>query len=535
MHEKLGEEGRRVPQEDACSKAQEVLRLLEDCDECQKTGDFQTVEGKKLTYGLNDDNSENKSRLNGGDNREEKLTWCQTPENSRNGTHRSTEDENGTKSTKNKQWTNKVDGVSRIAKGNVETDEQCQPLESNVRNFFSNLLKFSLKRFYNGEDGECGEGENEDEQQQEQEDDAHSEEVVDAMGNLQAGESKKSKDGTGKSPAKRKGGFLSKKSPGKDAKVLVRPDGPAKDNKSVKSEEFLKICEQDVQDVVEEKKEKVVSPEGIVGAEDPTVTGPNGNVNSVKPDQAVGTGASSDAFISTDSWRQVQCLEANRNRLPVGFARLSPQSRESSSESVFTDPLTPRGLAEHLEVMKSEKATLESGSSTTTTTSKTSTLSQRQDTEFDGTSSLEDITLMEDQMTDTEADDSITIMPDKERSLSMDVSEGGGVTSTASAPLQRPTSFTIHKHKMVDLEPLTSSGAMISASQDHLRRYGSVGEVPGGESNVLRKVASLTLDKNTIEQKVQRPKFVPEKLDFQLYEKFEAEGKALSSTQLVRT
>lgn len=62
---------------------------------------------------------------------------------------------------------------------------------------------------------------------------------------------------------------------------------------------------------------------------------------------------------------------------------------------------------------------------------------------------------------------------------------------------------------------------MISASQDHLRRYGSVGEVPGGESNVLRKVASLTLDKNTIEQKVQRPKFVPEKLDFQLYEKFE--------------
>ncbi|CAH2234397.1 jg21201 [Pararge aegeria aegeria] len=42
------------------------------------------------------------------------------------------------------------------------------------------------------------------------------------------------------------------------------------------------------------------------------------------------------------------------------------------------------------------------------------------------------------------------------------------------------------------------------------------------DSNVLRKVASLTLDKHT-ESKVVRPKFVPEKLDFQLYEKFEGQ------------
>ena len=41
------------------------------------------------------------------------------------------------------------------------------------------------------------------------------------------------------------------------------------------------------------------------------------------------------------------------------------------------------------------------------------------------------------------------------------------------------------------------------------------------ESNVLRKVASLTLDSATLDQKITRPKFVPEKLDFQLYEKFE--------------
>lgn len=63
-------------------------------------------------------------------------------------------------------------------------------------------------------------------------------------------------------------------------------------------------------------------------------------------------------------------------------------------------------------------------------------------------------------------------------------------------------------------------------SQDHLRRYSSVSEVPS-ESSVLRKVASLTLDKHTIEQKVHKPRFVPEKLDFQLYEKFEGKKRKM--------
>lgn len=41
------------------------------------------------------------------------------------------------------------------------------------------------------------------------------------------------------------------------------------------------------------------------------------------------------------------------------------------------------------------------------------------------------------------------------------------------------------------------------------------------EGSVLRKVASLTLSKLELETKISKPKFVPEKLDFQLYEKFE--------------
>lgn len=38
---------------------------------------------------------------------------------------------------------------------------------------------------------------------------------------------------------------------------------------------------------------------------------------------------------------------------------------------------------------------------------------------------------------------------------------------------------------------------------------------------MLKKVASLTLSKLELETKIAKPKFVPEKLDFQLYEKFE--------------
>lgn len=44
-----------------------------------------------------------------------------------------------------------------------------------------------------------------------------------------------------------------------------------------------------------------------------------------------------------------------------------------------------------------------------------------------------------------------------------------------------------------------------------------------GDGFVLKKVASLTLDRAALDSKIVKPKFVPEKLDFTLYEKFEGE------------
>lgn len=60
-----------------------------------------------------------------------------------------------------------------------------------------------------------------------------------------------------------------------------------------------------------------------------------------------------------------------------------------------------------------------------------------------------------------------------------------------------------------------------SGGEERRGSRGSSGGDLGVDSNVLRKVASLTLDRATIDKKVTKPKFVPEKLDFKIYEKFE--------------
>ncbi|KAG5883167.1 hypothetical protein JTB14_010303 [Gonioctena quinquepunctata] len=47
--------------------------------------------------------------------------------------------------------------------------------------------------------------------------------------------------------------------------------------------------------------------------------------------------------------------------------------------------------------------------------------------------------------------------------------------------------------------------------------------IAGQENEVSKKVATLSLSRTELEAKITRPKFVPEKLDFQLYEKFEGQ------------
>ncbi|XP_071455083.1 protein cappuccino-like [Hetaerina americana] len=154
----------------------------------------------------------------------------------------------------------------------------------------------------------------------------------------------------------------------------------------------------------------------------------------------------------------------------------------------------------------------------------------------------------------------------------------GGVSRTLSSG---GAAFTLSRHRKVELPPVkvpeavtkdmltmselsllsghqqlqllqshgtTAAGASLGHQQQQdslLRRHSSVSDVPlpldsahaaataaaiaasctspGGGGNVLRKVASLTLDRATIDQRIAKPKFVPEKLDFQIYEKFEGQ------------
>ncbi|GFV65770.1 uncharacterized protein TNCV_4154061 [Trichonephila clavipes] len=138
-------------------------------------------------------------------------------------------------------------------------------------------------------------------------------------------------------------------------------------------------------------------------------------------------------------------------------------------------------------------------------------------------------------------------------SSSMDIHDLNGHFRTQRGSLDSSTlPFTLTQHRKVVLPPHKFVGPPVSSSvpngkstmsgseeclrpanlygngsepQQHQaspsRRHSSYGDVPPLDGNVLRKVASLTLDKATIDSKVNRPKFVPEKLDFSLYEKFE--------------
>lgn len=45
------------------------------------------------------------------------------------------------------------------------------------------------------------------------------------------------------------------------------------------------------------------------------------------------------------------------------------------------------------------------------------------------------------------------------------------------------------------------------------------------DGSKLKKVGSFSLSRTELESKISKPKFVPEKLDFQLYEKFEGKSK----------
>ncbi|XP_068085299.1 protein cappuccino isoform X2 [Anabrus simplex] len=415
------------------------------------------------------------------------------------------------------------------------------------------------------------------------------------MGNLQGSEGKKSSGG--KSPAKGKKDKLgTKKSPAKE--LLKQSKGQAPPTPSTASTAGATTtttttvqAKRPVASSTQHQEQRLLAPQKVGSPEaevQPSVTCTNGTGSSRQWDSGKTT-----TYVVTDSWRHVKKLAIQTPSTTATVASstagdssllLTPQSRESSSESVFTDPLTPQGFAETHSQSIASSYYSDAGSIIAVTAANNNTLSpydvkmgkpQQNETTSDDLSvdissaDPDDVTLTlvdsHEQLTDTEDSELGAVekhqpspVPEKKKtqSHSMDALDeevplGGYVNGTdkslsveemTTAPLQQqrttqpPSSFTLVRHRKVELTPTRLSDDLLAEApqdqQNHLvqsqqeardlRRHSSVSDVPL-DSNVLRKVASLTLDRNTLEQKVNKPRFLPEKLDFQIYEKFEGQ------------
>ncbi|XP_021933478.1 formin-2 isoform X2 [Zootermopsis nevadensis] len=437
-------------------------------------------------------------------------------------------------------------------------NHEVKPAPYNFRSFvlgpITSLLQFSFKRVYPHSLPAVASGWNSEN-----------------MGNLQGSEGK-GKGGSGKSPGKGKKDKSGKKSPAKD---LLKHKSPAPEPPS-KSGGGSQV------------QYKVVPPQGNV----PAVRGHASNNGAPWSEQSTLRSGDTTTYVVTDSWRHVKKL-AIRTPASNSTTVLTPPSRDSSSESVFTDPLTPQGFADaqnnssltsssnYSDPCGTEQAVIRLAPNSTGYFQTPSVVNGTDDSVYTSlnsdaggmvgsdkdrrggssplsTTDLDDVTLTlldsTEQLTDGEdfgGTELLTSVQKRSQSHSLDaldeeenvegsdkkaksldaleMAAGNGVLPHTRTT-QPPSSFTLVRHRKVELNPtrlsehclVPAASTQQQADARDTRRHSSVSDVLL-DSNVLRKVASLTLDRATIDQRVAKPKFVPEKLDFQIYEKFEGQ------------
>jgi hypothetical protein len=202
----------------------------------------------------------------------------------------------------------------RPFEGTNKHDEQLGTSANAIRSFvfgpITNLFQFSFRRIYPSASPVVSSNWN-----------------CDNMGNLQGSEGKsKGGGGTGKSPAKGKKDKSGKKSPAKEL-LKHKPPAPPPPSKSNSGTSGA--------------QQKAVPPQGNV----PTAGSHAAHNGTAAPKQSAVPSAETTTYVVTDSWRHVKKL-AIKTPAPNNTTLLTPPSRDSSSESVFTDPLTPQGFAE---------------------------------------------------------------------------------------------------------------------------------------------------------------------------------------------
>lgn len=348
------------------------------------------------------------------------------------------------------------------------------------------------------------------------------------MGNIQTNE-KQSK--TGKSPAKGKHFMrnLNRKSPGRDSKKHGRKKSDAK--RDAIDREFDKTPDSDINEPIE--------------------ISDNDTVECVFKTLRQGEGAepaSVQSEVTVTRCERAQPRSPTRDQLPAAAPpqpALSP-ANDSTSESVFTDPLTPLAVELNQCYYSAESDSAHEELPRTLTPSlpdvQPASVAMTVDMPHDDAAS----SLSTDDLEKEEKNDVFDDSGDKsENEKVMGTAFSGWCGDhKADRNIERithecnhefldnrvkacpgQTSFTVSKHRKVELPPVACEPSLTlldNVVTEKDRRHSSVSDAPMSDSNVLRKVASLTLDKLT-ESRVVRPKFVPDKLDFKLYEKFEGQ------------
>ncbi|XP_055592708.1 mucin-2 isoform X2 [Uranotaenia lowii] len=333
------------------------------------------------------------------------------------------------------------------------------------------------------------------------------------------------------------------------AAIATEPDGPASSRSPPHSS--LKL---------------VLDCEGTVSVN--SALGLEAAVDLVVQPQSKSEGAASESItVTTDSWFQANKVSnEHRNRTiidchdsTIAIPRQPPQcgksegttestgeskvirviehTTSSSSNSIFTDPSTPLGTfateinqayysEEDLLEATAKNAHIDDSRSTLTNRSVQSKLQQLSVYKIEPIDICSDpIGLCSVQDQDSQTEENMTSLNTRSAAMTPTLqmqSDGTDVTH----PDKDKGIFNIARVKKVELtEYRTPNLSLVPASVNSEPQQWNSPRLPAGEGNVLRKVVSLSAGKaneqTSVASRISRPSFVPEKLDFSAYEKFE--------------
>ncbi|XP_018575430.1 protein cappuccino isoform X2 [Anoplophora glabripennis] len=249
------------------------------------------------------------------------------------------------------------------------------------------------------------------------------------------------------------------------------------------------------------------------------------------PNRHEKTDKEKDNVIVTDSWCKVNNLSNDKKKVAT-----SP----SSSDSNFTDPLTPVGFTTAVTEphISEENVNLdvEVPNSTHETFLHNLTLNSFKLNEYrarheeEKCKKLSKLGVSRTSQISLDSNPCECFVTDNVEIISQDMYNDSGIVSDA---LEREDTLKRRSRESVDgsldgrkVTEMVKKMSDVSLTNGHpgYKRHMSVPldiAKSNSDSTVLKKVASLTLSKAELESKVTKPKFVPEKLDFKLYEKFE--------------